>query len=282
MTAQIDLHTHSNHSDGELSPKRLIELASRSGVGVLALTDHDSVAGIEEALSVAQANNITLIPGIEISTSWLGKEIHIVGLNIDYKAEHLTRKLQKQNEKRQQRAVEIASKLEKLGMDQVYQSVRDLAENAFIGRLHFAKYLTKQGHSKDFHAAFRHYLAAGRPAYVPAGWLEMEEAIELIKSVGGRAVIAHPLRYRLKNRELEQLVGQFKDMNGDGIEAITAYQLPQQLEQIIKYIKNYDLLASCGSDFHGPGTNRIQMGRLNALPDICRPIWYDWDLQKCL
>ena len=147
----IDLHSHSNYSDGELSPQQLVELASRCGVKVLALTDHDNTAGVEAALSTAQSNNMIIIPGIEISVAWMDKDIHILGLNIDHRSEQLQRKLKIQNDQRRQRAMEIASKLEKLGMANVFQGVKKLTAHSFIGRLHFAKYLTNEGYCKDYH-----------------------------------------------------------------------------------------------------------------------------------
>ena len=280
MISHIDLHTHSNYSDGELSPQQLVELANQCGVKALALTDHDNTEGIEAALSAAHSHDMTLIPGIEMSVAWMNREVHIVGLNIDHRSEQLQKKLKIQGERRHQRAMEIASKLEKLGMANVYQGVKELTTHSFIGRLHFAKYLIKEGYCKDHHAAFNRYLGTDRSAYVPSRWMEMEDAIQTIKSVGGRSAIAHPLRYRLKPQELRQLIKQFRSMGGDGIEVITAYQTPQTINRVVNYIQSHDLLASCGSDFHGPKTNHIKLGQLADFPEKCQPIWYDWDLER--
>lgn len=273
---QYDLHNHSYYSDGEYSPTELVKLAKEEGIDVLALTDHDNVAGIAEALQAAEHAHIRLIPGVEISTSWMQKDIHIVGLGIDPEHPVLQAGLQTQLAKREQRSQGIGEKLAELGIADALAGAQALAGSKTIARPHFAHFLLKKGLVKDFQAAFSKYLGTGKPAYIAMEWASIPEAVQWIQAAGGQAVIAHPARYKLSRGKLFKLFDCFAEAGGDAIEVVTANHSKDEIQAMADYAKRYHFLASMGSDFHGPNIRRYSIGHLPPMPANCTPIWQDW------
>lgn len=274
----IDLHCHSNISDGELSPQTLANRAVERGVNVLALTDHDSVAGLELLQKEITQNNLDLklISGVEISTCWQNKDIHVVGLNFDPKSPKLTAYLSEQDVIREQRAREIGRRLAKSkNIENVYCGTKAIAGDAQITRSHIARYLIEIGVVKDNASAFKKLLARGQAGYVPSPWPSMASAIEVITSSGGQAVLAHPLGYKLSGKWLRRLIAEFKAAGGHGIEVAGCQLAPHQRSLLGQYCLDYDLLGSLGSDFHFPAS-WIELGRNLYLPKDVSSIWQSW------
>jgi predicted metal-dependent phosphoesterase TrpH len=245
---------------------------------VLALTDHDNVDGLDEARHAAKAKNITFINGVEISVSWRSQTLHIVGLGIDPEYAPLVEGLSAIRSGRAERASNIASQLDKSG---IYGSLEGAYSYAgagrLIGRTHFARFLTERGHAKDVKSVFKKYLVKGKPGYAPHQWVSLTEAVGWICGSGGRAVIAHPARYKLGKGALDELLLEFKGLGGAAIEVITASHTPEQSLLFARHAQRLDLLASRGSDFHGPGESYFDLGRMPELPSGCKPVWHDWD-----
>lgn len=272
-----DLHAHTLHSDGTLSPSDLVIRAKEQGVHYLALTDHDETSGLDEAQKKADELKLNLIHGVEISVSWDNNQtIHIVGLNIDKNNEALQKGLAEIRDERVRRAKKIATKLEKAGIENVWQDIVD--ENGFeaLTRTHFARFLLKHEHVKDIQQAFKKWLGRKGKAYVSGHWAAMDKGVNWIVEAGGQAVIAHPVRYGMTNRKLEKLVLDFKDAGGTGIEVIGNRYSPQERASMASLARRFDLLASVGSDFHGPGNPYVELGRNLGLPDHIKPVWHDW------
>lgn len=275
----IDLHSHSTVSDGVLSPARLLEHAASRGVDVLALTDHDDIAGLEEAHDAARQNDIILINGVEISVTWRGRTLHIIGLGIDPEYPPLINGLEKIREGRMERAQGIASQLEKSGIYGSLEGARTYAgESRLIGRMHFARFLVDQGHAKNVKTVFKKFLVKGKPGYVSHIWAPLSEAISWIRGSGGQAVIAHPARYGLGSTLLEQLLHEFCELGGMGIEVVSSSHTPEQIRQFARLAIRMNLFASCGSDYHGPEESYFDLGGLPALPPECIPIWSEWKI----
>jgi len=275
----IDLHCHSTVSDGLLTPARLVDRAAKRGVKTLALTDHDDVAGLDEARLAADAQNITFINGVEISVSWRGRTLHIIGLGIDPEYTPLKQGLAAIREGRTQRAQDIASELEKIGiMGSLEGAYAYVGERRLIGRTHFARFLVEQGHAKDLKTVFKKYLVKGKPGYAPHEWAALSDAVGWICGSGGRAVIAHPARYKLGKNVLDDLLHEFRTLGGTGIEVITASHSADQVQDFAQHARNMNFLVSCGSDFHGPGESFYDLGQLPDLPAGCTPVWHDWKI----
>lgn len=275
----IDLHSHSTVSDGVLSPSRLLAHAASRDVAVLALTDHDDTAGLAEAHYQAQQENITLINGVEISVTWHNRTLHIVGLGINPEHPPLVNGLKKIREGRLERAQAIAAQLDKSGIHGSFEGASAQAGNSrLIGRTHFARFLVSQGYAKDVKSVFKKYLVKGKPGHVSHIWTSLNEAVDWIRGSGGQAVIAHPARYKLGNNLLEQLLHEFCELGGTGIEVVTSSHTPEQTRQFAQLASRMHLYASCGSDYHGPGESYFDLGRLPALPPECVPIWTKWEI----
>ena len=271
-----DLHCHSTASDGSLSPEALVERAISQGVDVLALTDHDGTEGIDAALLAAAEKPITIVPGVEISVSWNSSTVHIVGLNIDIENANLQNGLAEIRDYRQQRAEQIAYRLEKAGIPGALEGAAQYASVTMLGRMHFARFLVEQGHAADTKEVFKRYLVRGKPGYVPGKWTDLSSAVNWIVGAGGQAVIAHPLRYKMTGSKLRRLIEEFKELGGQAIEVSSGHQHPDQLRNVASLAKHYDLLASCGSDFHGPEQSWSELGRFLPLPASCQPVWSRW------
>lgn len=274
-TVRIDLHSHSTCSDGVLPPAALVARAVEQGVDVLALTDHDSTAGVAEARGAAAAAGLKLIAGVEISVSWQGKVIHVLGLNVDPTHPALCAGLAAMAQVRVRRAVRLGEKLEQAGVADALAGAQAQAGGGIPGRNHFARYLVERGHARDLQRAFKRYLARGASCYVAAEWATLDEALGWIAAADGRAVLAHPARYRLTGAGLRRLLAAFKEAGGAGMEVISGVQSADVTAVLAGHAQNLGLLASAGSDFHEPGAGP-ELGRLPPLPAGCTPVWQDW------
>ncbi|MFA5826508.1 MAG: 3',5'-nucleoside bisphosphate phosphatase [Gallionellaceae bacterium] len=279
-----DLHCHSTVSDGLLSPADLVARAAERGVKFLALTDHDDVDGLSEAAEAAARCGIAFINGVEISVSWRTHTLHIVGLRIDPKNPALAEGLHGIRSGRRHRAELMAESLARCGIGGVLEGAYRYAANPdIIGRTHFARYLVEAGHCKDVASVFKRYLVKGKPGYVPHQWAALQDAIDWIRGAGGIAVLAHPGRYTAGRKAmgkptLRELLKEFTEMGGQGIEVVTGSHTPPQYAEFARYATEFGLLCSCGSDYHGPGESYRDLGRLPDLPLECKPIWGAWEV----
>ncbi|WP_305910211.1 PHP domain-containing protein [Methylomarinum sp. Ch1-1] len=273
MMDKYDLHCHSTASDGALTPTELVKRAHQQGVTALSLTDHDTTNGLAEAQQTADDIGIRLIPGIELSSTWEHKCFHIVGLGIDPDEPSLLEGIEQQQIIRAERAKKIALKLEKKRIPGAYDAVREAAGDGMITRSHFASYLLEQHHVRSQQEAFDKYLGRGKPAYVSTVWAGLEETIAWIKSSGGVAVLAHPLRYKLTSNWMNRALTAFKQAGGQGIEVVTGRSSVDDIQRSHFFAQKFQLRASQGSDFHTPSNEWVELGRMAALPDGSRPIW---------
>lgn len=266
-----DLHSHSTASDGILSPTELVQRAVAQQVGMLALTDHDTLAGIAEAKKAAETLPIELISGVEISILWEGKSIHLAALNIDETNGTLLELLEEQKRLRDQRAQQIAEKLAKAGIPNAYEGAKNLASGE-VTRAHYGRFLVAQGYARNDEHAFKRYLGIGKPAYVKPIWCSMEQAITATHQAGGVICVAHPLRYKMTARWIRQLIRDFKQAGGDGLEVAGCAQTPDQRQLLARWANEFELYASAGSDFHYP-TGWVELGKSLTLPADCKQIW---------
>ncbi|MBK1722532.1 PHP domain-containing protein [Thiocystis violacea] len=271
-----DLHSHSTASDGTLSPEALVRRAASAGVRVLALTDHDTTEGLEEATGAAQALGMVLVPGVEISVTWGVRTVHVVGLNVDRHNGVLSQGLARAMEQRAWRAEEIGRKLAKHGVEGAYEGAKALSNGRLIGRTHFARFLVGQRLAASTGEVFKRFLTRGKPGHVSVQWATLEEAVGWIRAAGGQAVIAHPARYDLTRTRMLRLIGEFRELGGVGIEVVTGSHSRDDAFTFARHAREQRLLASAGSDFHGPENPWVELGRLPALPQGCTPIWQDW------
>lgn len=269
----FDLHCHTDCSDGSLSPQALVLRAKEKGVSVLSITDHDTIAGLQMAEVAAAEVGLTLIPGIEFSSQWARGGIHIVGLNICTESELLQDAITAQTLSREQRSIQIAEKLSKLGIENSLEAAREYAGGAVLARPHFAQHLIANGYAKDMNMAFKKYLGQGKPADVKYQWPEMKQVIGWIKGAGGCAVLAHPAKYELTRTKLCQLVREFAELGGDGIEVISGIQAKPMTDDLVRIANQFNLYASCGSDFHQPNQPWQELGSFGPLPEKAKPIW---------
>ncbi len=273
MTEKYDLHCHSNVSDGVLSPTELVRRAHGQGVTALALTDHDTTAGLDEAKTAATEAGVKLIAGIELSASWKDKTFHIVGLGINPDYPPLFEATRQLQLVRFERAEQIAAKLEKKRIPGALEAVTKAAGDSMITRTHFADFLVSHFHVSSQQDAFDRYLAKGKPAYVATAWAEMELAVSWITQSGGVAVMAHPLRYRLTASWMKRLLTAFKQAGGQGIEVVTGRCNADEIKMVAKYANDFELVGSVGSDFHSPANQWVELGRLAPLPANVKPVW---------
>jgi len=271
-----DLHSHSTASDGTLEPVALVQRAAEQGVDILALTDHDTTAGLDEAGKAALACGIRLIKGVEISVTWEKVTIHILGLNIADDEPTLLSGLQGLRDVRHTRAIEIAEKLEKAGIAGAYNGAKKYATGQLISRTHFARYLVECGKASNVSAVFKKFLVNNKPGHVGGQWASLSDVIEWIKAANGQAVIAHPARYKMSATKLRRLIEEFKEAGGVGIEVVSGSHSKNDRHNMAQYARRYELYASCGSDYHGPENPWIELGKLEALPSGCEPIWSLW------
>lgn len=271
---KYDLHSHTNLSDGSLSPIELVMRASVKQVDVLAITDHDSVAGIDLAHReiIDKGYKVHLVPGVEISTKWNGFDIHVVGLCIDRTDTQLLELLTEQRLKRELRAKKIGEKLEKKGLTGVYDLARTMASGDSISRSHFAKAMLELGYINNFDQAFKKYLGKGKSAFVSPDWCDLSQACLAIKNAGGIAVLAHPVRYDLSNKWLRKLIFEFKSAGGEALEVGLVQMNPDQKKFIASLATEHELYSSQGSDFHHVG-RWTELGRNLSITEQCKPVW---------
>jgi predicted metal-dependent phosphoesterase TrpH len=270
---RYDLHTHSTVSDGTLTPADLVSRAVVQGVDVLSLTDHDATDGLDEARAAAERHGIRLVPGVEISVSWEGATLHIVGLGIAADHDPLVRGLADLRERRRQRGLEIGARLEAAGVSGAVDGAAALASGPVISRTHFARFLVQQGHAQDLTRAFKRFLHRGGPGYVGGEWAGLGEAVSWINDAGGVAVIAHPGRYRLGSGRLRRLCEHFRELGGEAIEVVSGSQHASESPRLARLATEAGLAASVGSDYHGPEQRWLEPGRIPGLPGGCRPVW---------
>ncbi|WP_044618466.1 PHP domain-containing protein [Gynuella sunshinyii] len=266
----VDLHCHSIYSDGELTPDQLVERAVEKNVVVLALTDHDTIAGVRE-LQHAAAGRLQIITGIEFSSVWNGVGIHIVGLNFDLDV--IAEATAEQLLARDKRAHVIAERLEKKGFFGAYEGARSYAQNS-LGRAHFSRWLVDQGYCRTQAEAFKKWLGAGKVGDVKVQWPEMSQVISWIHDAGGVAVLAHPIKYRMTNRKLAMLVGEFAGYGGDSLEIATAGVDVNQVKMLARIAGQNGLSGSRGSDFHSPRQFWSELGKAPGLPAEVPPVWF--------
>ncbi len=270
----VDLHSHSTVSDGWLSPADLVRRAAANGVTVLALTDHDEVGGVDEALDAATRSGIQLVPGVEISVSFLGETVHVVGLGLDHRDPVLRTGLAGVREGRAGRAVRIAEALERVGIRGALEGARRFAGNAdLVSRAHFARYLVASGLMPDMGTVFRHYLAKGKPGFVEHEWAKLDDAVGWIRSAGGIAVIAHPARYAFAEAQMNCLFDRFMACGGEAVEVVSGAHSDAEMGRFASLARKRSLLASRASDFHGERESPVDLGGCRALPPDLTPVW---------
>jgi len=275
--AGIDLHTHSSCSDGSLTPGELVERAAAAGVRVLALTDHDTLAGVAEAHAAAERIGIRLVPGVELSACWRHQSIHVLGLWIDPDSAALRPALEGQAERRRARMRSMCTALSKLKLpgDELLAAVE--AQPGIPTRSHLAAALVRQGHVRRIQDAFRKYLGRGAPAHVAADWPALEEVVGWAREAGGVACLAHPARYLLSSGGRKRLVADFAAAGGTALEVVSGGNGAQNAAVCAALALAFGLRGSVGSDFHGPQLAWNPLGRLAKLPSGIDPVWRDRD-----
>ena len=278
----IDLHAHSNKSDGTLSPSELVELAAKKGITYLALTDHDTVDGIDEALKKAEEINASsseykapvVIPGIEFSTDWGGRDVHVVGLDIDHHNKDFIKETEFFLDSREGRNRAMAAKLKAVGIGISYDALLKTFPDCVLTRAHFAKYLYEYGYVKSTHEAFERYLGPGCPCYVPREKITPVKAVEMTLMAGGIPVLAHPLIYKLGDERLRELIVMMKEAGLVGIEGYYSTHSEEDTEYVKKLASEYGLCLSGGSDFHGSNKPGIDLGSGYDNLNIPEEVWF--------
>ena len=270
---KADLHNHSYFSDGVLSPIEVIRLASNAGCDLFSLTDHDTTNGIGEAKREADKLGLNLVNGVEISAFWKSSAIHIIGLGIDIHNDELQSGLEFNQILRKERAKKIALGLWRSGIKDALEKAEKFSGGHMLTRTHFAQMLISEGYCKDMKSVFRRYLTGRKPGGVRVEWKDFDEVIKWIQSAGGKALIAHPFRYRMTHTKIKKMLKDFKESNGDGFEVINANSSQEEISLGNQWSNDYDLLASIGSDFHGWPNQRVKIGNLADLPNNSRAIW---------
>lgn len=276
----VDLHSHSNASDGDLDALDLLLRAREQGVQLMAITDHDTVAGYlavrEQWAQHELRNEMRLVAGVELSCQWSKRLIHVVGLNIDADNTDFRQQLINQQEARQQRARLIGDKLASYGFVGGYDYAKQLAGDSQIGRPHFARFLLEQGHVKSEKEAFKRYLGAGKPGDIKLTWPQLATVVAWIRDCGGVAVLAHPYHYKMTATKLRALISDFKAAGGEAIEVISGKQPKDRVQFLAQLATQFGLQASVGSDFHRPGMPWNELGQAGSLPSDCKPVWSQW------
>ena len=269
-----DLHCHSVISDGTLTPEALAERAKTNGVELWALTDHDEIDGLQRAAAAAKAQGIHYLTGAEISVTFAGETVHIVGLGFDADNAELKQGLHRTRGGREQRAMDMSQGLAKVGIKGAFEGALKFVGNPeLISRTHFARFLVESGVCSETHEVFRKYLTEGKPGFVPHRWASLHDAVTWITQAQGVAVIAHPGRYKFTPNEEYALFTEFKAHGGQGVEVVTGSHTAQEYVKYAETAKEFGLAASRGSDFHSPDESRIDLGTLPFLPGELTPVW---------
>jgi predicted metal-dependent phosphoesterase TrpH len=270
---KADLHNHSYFSDGFLSPREIVRLASEANCDLFSLTDHDTTDGIAEAMDEAHKLGISLVNGVEISAFWRNSAIHIVGLGVDIDNDELQTGIEFNQRLRKERAKKIALGLWRSGIKDALEKAQKISGGYMLTRTHFAQMLIDEGYCKDMKSVFRRYLTGRKPGGVRVEWRDFEEVIKWIQSAGGKALIAHPFRYRMTHTKIKKMLNDFKLASGDGFEVVNANSSAEEISLGNQWCEDYNLLASIGSDFHGWPNQTVQIGNLTDLPNNSRAIW---------
>lgn len=273
-TLNADLHCHSIFSDGTLTPEELAPRAKANGVELWSLTDHDEVSGQERAMAAAKAANLPYLTGVEVSVTFAGNTVHIVGLGFDHTNPALVEGMRQTRGGREERAREMSGGLAKVGIPGVYEGALKYVGNPeLISRSHFARYLVEIGVCKEMSEVFRKYITEGKPGFVPHRWATLSDAVRWITNAGGVAVVAHPGRYNFTANEEYALFTDFKALGGQAVEVVTGAHGPADYAKYADLSLEFDLLASRGSDFHSPTESHTDMGKLPDLPSKVTPVW---------
>lgn len=277
QTLNVDLHCHSTASDGLLPPKEVAQRAAANGVQLWALTDHDELSGLDEARAEAQKLGMQFISGVEISVTWAGRTVHIVGLNVEDHQTQINDELAYIRAGREQRAKEIGDKLTGLGIKNAYEgALRYVSNPSLISRTHFARFLVEEGYCANMGEVFKRYLGDHKAAFVPMQWATLAQSVHWIREAGGKAIIAHPGRYEFTPVQFGALFDEFKALGGVGIEVVTGSHRPDQYAEYAQVAKHYGFEISCGSDFHAPGEGRLDLGTLPSSPAGLPTVWDEW------
>jgi 3',5'-nucleoside bisphosphate phosphatase len=269
-----DLHCHSVVSDGTLTPEELAQRAHANGVELWSLTDHDELGGQQRAAAAARALGMHYLTGTEISVTFIGKTVHIVGLGFDADNDALRQGLLQTRGGRGQRAQEMAASLARIGIHGAYEGALKYAGNhELISRTHFARFLVEVGACKDTNDVFRKYLTEGKPGFVAHRWASLKDAVTWIIQAGGVAVIAHPARYGFTANEEYALFTEFKLHGGQGVEVVTGSHSAAEYQTYANMAREFELAASRGSDFHSPNESHTELGTLPHLPGNLTPVW---------
>jgi len=273
LIMKVDLHNHSYYSDGVFSPSKVVRLADEAGCDLFALTDHDTTDGLEEARQTADKLSVDLVSGVEISAFWRNMTIHIIGLDIDINNDILQAGLVHNQQLRKERAEKIALGLWRAGIKDALEKTQALSKTDMLTRTHFAQMLIGEGYCKDMKSVFRRYLTGKKPGGIRVEWKNIDEVVGWIHAAGGQAVLAHPFRYRMTNTKIKNMFLNFKEVFGDGVEVVTATSTDEEISLSNQWAEKYELLSSCGSDYHGWKNQRIQIGYLRDLPNLDKAIW---------
>jgi len=269
-----DLHCHSVVSDGTLTPEALAERARANGVELWALTDHDEIGGQHRAAAAARAQGMKYLTGTEISITFAGQTVHIVGLGFDPDDAAMRQGLRQTRGGRGPRAQEMAGGLAAVGIQGAYEGALKFVSNPeLVSRTHFARFLVESGVCRDTNEVFRKYLIEGKPGYVPHRWASLRDAVGWITKAGGVAVIAHPARYRFTPNEEYALFTEFKTHGGQGVEVVTGSHSAAEALTYADMAREFGLVASRGSDFHSPDESHTDLGSLPFLPGTLTPVW---------
>ncbi len=269
-----DLHCHSVISDGTLTPEALAERAKTNGVELWALTDHDEIGGQQRAAAAARVQGLYYLTGTEISVTFAGETVHIVGLGFDANDADMLQGLRNTRGGREQRAMEMSEGLAKVGIKGAYEGALKFVGNPeLISRTHFARFLVESGVCRETADVFRKYLTEGKPGYVPHRWANLRDAVGWITKARGVAVIAHPGRYKFTPNEEYALFTEFKAHGGQGVEVVTGSHTPQEYVKYAETAREFGLAASRGSDFHSPDESHTDLGTLPFLPGELTPVW---------
>ena len=269
-----DLHCHTVVSDGTLTPEALAERAKANGVELWALTDHDEVAGQHRAAAAAKAQGMKYMTGTEISVTFIGHTVHIVGLGFDPDNAELVQGLRQTRGGRTERAIEMSDGLAKVGIEGAFDGALKFVGNPeLISRTHFARFLVESGVCKETNEVFRKFLTEGKPGFVPHKWATLKDAVTWITGAGGMAVIAHPARYKFSPNEEFALFTEFKNHGGQGVEVVTGSHSVAEYQIYAETAREFGLAASRGSDFHSPEESHTELGTLPYLPGQLTPVW---------
>ena len=269
-----DLHCHSIVSDGTLTPEALALRAKANGVELWALTDHDEIGGQDRAIEAARLAGLPYLTGAEISVTFAGTTVHIVGLGMDHTHPALVNGLRATRGGREMRARAMSDDLARAGIPGVYEGALKFVDNPeLISRTHFARYLVEAGVCKETNEVFRKYITEGKPGFVPHRWASLRDAVGWITQSGGVAIIAHPGRYKLTANEEYALFTEFKSLGGKGVEVMTGAHGQADYVKYADYCQEFDLAASRGSDFHSPEESHTDLGKLPQLPASVTPVW---------